>query len=79
MIKYGIISETFILDKTIRKSYGIAAYACADSTDTYTVVATVNDISGDYDSVANLVKLCNEGGLSPDHLKDIAEDFLAVH
>ena len=78
MITYGIICETFTHGLVTRSSYGIAAYAHADSTDTATVVAVINDISEDLDSVIDLVKLCNEGGLSPEHLKDVVEDFLAM-
>ena len=76
MITYGIICETFIHGSILRSSYGIAAYAHADNTDTDTVIAVINDISGDYDSIFNLVKSCNEGELLPEHLNDVVEDFL---
>ena len=47
-------------------TYGIEAYAA------------IEDLSTDRRSVESLVKRCNRLALSPIHLKDVAEDFVAA-
>lgn len=36
----------------------------------------VSDVSTDYDAVANLTRLCNEGQLFPLQLRDVIDNFL---
>jgi hypothetical protein len=56
---------------------GEAAYSGADSDGTATVVAHVSDITCDEEAICELVELCNRLELSPIHLYDVVEDFLA--
>ncbi len=37
----------------------------------------IDDLARDPGVLAPLIDLCNRGDLSPDHLRDIAEDFVA--
>lgn len=76
MITYGIVEEIYVLGESKRIAYGIAAYADAETDGTATIVASVNDISSDKDSVEEFVKNCNRTKLSPRALKDAAEDFV---
>jgi len=74
MIIYGITEETYILENDRRISYGIAIY----DIDISTVIASKKDLSSDKKAVERLVNLCNQLKLSPIHLDDVAEDFLAL-
>ena len=67
MITYGITEEKYTLGDDSRVSYGIAVYDSG--------ISTV--ISSDREAVEELVRLCNRLELSPIHLNDVAEDFLA--
>ena len=76
-ITYGVLEEKFSLGARERKAYGIAAYSGADADGTATVVAHVSDITCDEAAIGELVELCNRLELSPMHLYDVVEDFLA--
>ena len=52
-------------------SFGISAYYRGEQ------VAHVSDVSTDNEAVCRLVERCNEAALSPMHLEDVVEDFLA--
>ena len=73
MITYGITEEKYTLGDDSRVSYGIAVYDSGIST----VIASVRDLSSDREAVEEHVRLCNRLELSPIHLNDVAEDFLA--
>ncbi len=75
-IQYGLIEETYVFRDRSRVSYGIAAYADAETDGSASVVASVRDVSPDKDRVLDLIKLCNQVELSPVHLFDVIEDFL---
>ena len=74
MITYGITEEIYTLGNDRRVSYGIAVYDSGIST----VIASIRDLSPDREAVEELVRLCNQFELSPIHLNDVAEDFLAL-
>ncbi len=76
-ITYGITEEIYALGEDKRTSYGIAAYADADIDSTATILAIVNDITDDRSKLIQLVELCNRLELSPDHLIDVVESFIA--
>ncbi len=76
-ITYGLTEEHYSLDADTRVAYGIAAYANADEDGTATIVASVHDITDNKQALAELVSLCNRLELSPTHLHDVVEDFLA--
>ena len=76
-IIYGITEETYALGGTVRISYGIAAYAHAETDGTTTITAAVHDITDDKEKLENFVQTCNRLALSADHLQDAVEDFLA--
>lgn len=76
-ITYEMIEETYSFEGNVRCSYGIAAYANADTDGTATIVASVHDITADRQALAELVSLCNRLEISLLHLDNIIEDFLA--
>lgn len=55
--------------------YGIVCYADPEVYGILTVIASVRDISSDFDSVSRLVDLCSRHALSPLHLQDVVDDF----
>jgi len=77
-IIYGITEETYRTKNSSRTAYGIAAYADPETDGTAAVVASVRDISADREKVEILVCECNRLAVSPCHLTDIVEDFLAL-
>ena len=76
-ITYGITEEIYALGENRRVSYGIAAYADAEVDSTATILTIVNDITGDRSKLIQLVEMCNRLELSPVHLIDVVENFLA--
>lgn len=77
-ILYGIIQEMYSLGTETRISYGIAVYSDPESNGTASVISSVLDISDNKEKIDTLVRLCNSHRLSPIHLQDIIEDFLAL-
>lgn len=76
-ITYGIIDECYGMGVGMRRSYGLAAYAPAEPNDTATVICAVHDITADRCALDALMQKCNELELSPIHLFDVVEDFIA--
>ncbi len=76
-ITYGITEEAYPLGDTVRISYGIAAYAYAQTDGTAVITAAVHDITDDKEKLADFVQTCNRLQLSALHLHDAVEDFLA--
>ncbi len=76
-VTYGITKEHYSIGSDSRVSYGIAAYANADADGTATVFDSVHDITPDKASLEKLVRDCNRLKLSPEHLRDVVDDFLA--
>ena len=74
---YGIIEEKHNINGGERISYGVAAYADCFTDGSALVVETVSDISSDRESIEEFVDKCNSLSLSPEHLRDAVEDFLA--
>lgn len=74
---YGIICETFSMNGKMRTAYGIAVFAHTEHTECNAIIAVVNDLSSDRESVENLINACNEGKLSLIHLNDVVDDYLA--
>ena len=77
-VTYEVTEETYSLCGINHASYGISAYADADSDHTTTIIAWIRDITSDKQKLAELVRQCNRLELSPIHLNDVVEDFL-VH
>ena len=77
MIVYGIVKDTYFLGKSIRVSWGIAAYADSIYDDTAAVVASVHNVTSDRNQIAELVQMCNRLQLSPVQLNDVIEDFIS--
>ena len=71
---YGVVRETYELGEQRRLSFGIACYANPE--ENVAIVASVCDISVDYDSVHRLADLCNRLAVSPLHLRDVVEDSI---
>jgi hypothetical protein len=78
-ITYGIVKEIYRCGTTSRTSYGIAAYSDIETDGTSTVVAVINDISIDEQSILDLVEKCNRSNLSLCHLNEVVEDFIAYN
>ena len=76
-ITYGLIEEKYNCDGESRVSYGIAAYFDRETHGTATVVKSIHDITCDKERLSQLIKNCNDLNLSPIHLLDVIEDFLA--
>lgn len=76
-VTYGITEERYSIGSDSRISYGIAAYANADADGTATVFGSVHDVTSDRASLEKLVHDCNHLKLSPDHLRDVVDNFLA--
>lgn len=73
MITYILCRESYKTKRSERIAYGIAAY----TEDYPTCVARLRDITSDKNALDELVSLCNRLQLSPIHLHDVVEDFLA--
>lgn len=76
-ITYALSEEIYRLGNDKRVAYGIVAYANAELDGTATVISSVRDISSDRQAITGLIDQCNRLQLSPVHLQDIVEDFLA--
>ena len=77
-VTYGIIEETYALQRNARTSYGIAAYADSAQQGTATIVVSVHDITSDKERLQELISICNHLQLSPIHLSDVIEDFIGI-
>ena len=76
-ITYGIVEERYLLDEDERTAYGIAICANANLDGIATVLEIINDITSDRERIFDFVKKCNDLELSPLHIYDAIEDFLA--
>lgn len=76
-VTYGLIEEKYNCGGQSRVSYGIAAYSDAEVDGSATVVQSVHDVTTDKECLLRLIKDCNGLRLSPVHLCDVVEDFLA--
>ena len=76
-VTYGIIEETYALGDAARTSYGIAAYAHAETDGTGAVIERIGDVTSDRERLSAFVKTCNRLDLSVIHLREAVEDFLA--
>jgi len=78
-IKYGVVEELFKGEAMTRKWYGIAGYADYDHCGTSSIVLLIGDITDDLDSITRLVNRCNKMQLSPEHLRDIVDDYISAN
>lgn len=76
-VTYGIIEEIYTLKEERRLSYGLAAYADADTNGTSAVVTSVHGITSDKERLLAQIEQFNLSGLSLVHLNDVIADFLA--
>ena len=76
-ITYGLVEERYSFNDHERTSYGIVVYADVEIDGTATVIAAIHDITSDKPRLTALVQRCNLLKLSPLHLEDVVEDFLA--
>lgn len=68
--KYLLIQGIYTIDDQKYTGYGIEYRDCDQ-------IITFEDISLNSEKISFLVELCNSFALSPKHLCDIIEDFLA--
>lgn len=73
--KYILVSSIFCSDNIIRTGYGIAWMCEHDGVAVN--LQSISDISSDKSCVEQLVDKCNRLRLSPFHLSDAVDDFLA--
>ena len=59
-----------------QENFGYTTYGISALDQYGRVIAEVLDVSPKKELVADLVARCNQGGLHPMHLRDVAEDFL---
>lgn len=76
-ITYAAVQEVYSIKNKKRISYGIVAYSDPSSDDTVTIVASARDISPDLSKISSFVNELNRMNVSPDHLQDVVENFLA--
>ena len=69
--RYILIKSIYTLENTEHTIYGIAL---ADGSD---LIESVNGLSCDRQRVERLAELCTRLELSPEHLSDVIDDFLA--
>jgi len=73
--QYILIESSYIVNGTRYSTYGIAH---ADVCDGYAVILkAVPDLSRDKERVCRLAECCTKLCLSPMHLADVVDDFLA--
>ncbi len=75
MNRYSIFEEV-TSGKPFPISYGIVFTPDTSASEFYKAIR-ISDISGDYEKISTLAALCNQLELSPLHLCDVVEDFLA--
>ena len=72
---YGLLSSEVSSGQTARTSYGITL--CQTDAGVPIIIRSVTDLTTDKARARALVDRCNRLALSPIHLDDIIEDFLA--
>ena len=55
-------------------TYGIACFEEEDGK--RELIAEIPSATSNFDEIRRIVKICNEGNLSPDQLKDVVEDLI---
>ncbi len=73
---YGMREELYELRGNSRISYGIVVYDNTDEESTATILESIEDVTSDKEKLADLLEKCNALELSPEHLKDVVEDFI---
>ena len=73
-VLYEINQKTSLIDNRPQTTYGISAFAYSNSQKN--LIDEIYDVSSKRQEVEGLVKKCNHLGLSPTHLKEIADDFI---
>lgn len=68
---YTPVQEHLTNEEQSYVSYGLSVRMAEQE------IAFVSDLSTDFEAVQRLAMLCTEQELSPDHLEDVIEDFLA--
>ena len=69
--QYILIESRYQIHGTLRTTYGIAYTNCA------VILEAIPDLSENKDRVQRLAALCTKWELSPIHLRDLIDDFLA--
>lgn len=72
---YKVVKSTYPCDSNQQEEFGIAAVEVYDGC--AAVLTAVYHLSTDLDAVTAFADLCNRLELSPLHLSEAAEDFLA--
>ena len=70
--KYILIESIYVGESSSRTGYGIALIE-----DDASVIQSVSDLSADRTAVEQFVRVCNNLLLSPEHLMDAVDDFVA--
>lgn len=70
-VTYFVMPGVVEIENEKRTTYGIGAIYNG------VLITEIRDISTNYNKIKNLVYLCNNENLSPIHLMDVVEDFLA--
>ena len=76
-VTYGIVEERYCLNENERVSYGVVVYSNAETDDTATIISSIHDVTSERLKLLTFINLCNGCKLSPIHLQDVIEDFLA--
>ena len=71
MTRYRIFEEIRESETGEYSAYGVAAFNCAGE-----LITVVPDITVSKNKAEAFAKLCERLGLSPCHLKDVAEDYI---
>ncbi len=71
LVRYEVTEGDFGLDGESYRSYGVAVMEDG------VALKRIDDVSLEKNDIVNLVNLCNELELSPVHIDDVIENFLA--
>lgn len=72
---YILIESSYTVDGVGYTTYGIALADISDGC--AVIIEAIPDLSPDRERVSRLAQLCTELHLSPLHLDDVVDDFLA--
>ena len=73
--QYILLESNYTVNGIEYTTYGIALADCSDGG--AVIIKAIPDLSTDRERTRRLAELCGELHLSPLHLADVADDFLA--
>ena len=75
---YAVFEEVRSIDGVLHPVFGIGLYRLSDPCAVPELLLHVGNVSSDRAVLEALAERCNRLGLSPLHLSDVIDDFLAL-